>query len=303
MVLCLAASLAVGVGSLPGGPPSAFAQGTNLAKDHVRAGLAYAERGKWEDALREFEEAYALEPSPSTLFDIAQARAQLKRYATASEAYRTLLRDPNSLSASQLRIAKEGLAASEIRIARLVVTDVRPDDVVRVDGTARDAKGPIELDPGAHTVEVVRAGETRESKLAFAEGVRRQVSVDALGSAGPAANDAGPRSPDLPPPPPARDASPTWAWVLGGGGLAVLGTGAVLGGISLSQRADLTDGCGRTQSCEPGAVDDVRTKMVVADVMIGVGLVATVAAAVILLVSSSNASTTQAARAPHPSYW
>src|SRR5688500_16882954 len=31
---------------------------TVQARDHVRAGLAYAERGKWEEALREFEEAY-----------------------------------------------------------------------------------------------------------------------------------------------------------------------------------------------------------------------------------------------------
>src|SRR5688572_321094 len=95
MCLCAFALLALPVDAAaqPRGSPS-------QARDHVREGMAYAERGKWEDALREFEEAYALEPQPLRLFDVAQARFKTKRFRAAADAYAKLV-DAPSLSPEQ----------------------------------------------------------------------------------------------------------------------------------------------------------------------------------------------------------
>ncbi len=71
---------------------------------------------------------------------------------------------------------------------------------------------------------------------------------------------------------------PPMAWAMG-----AVGAGAIAGGVYFwirgrGERADLYATCGTTGQCSPGAVQSARSKLVIGDVGVGVGLAAVVAA-------------------------
>ena len=80
-----------------------------------------------------------------------------------------------------------------------------------------------------------------------------------------------PASPE-PAPPPAERPVPAAVWVLGGVGVAALASFAGFAVAGASQRDDLKSSC--EPLCASGDVSKVRTKLVVADVSLGVGIVA-----------------------------
>ena len=275
-------------------------QAATQAKDHVRAGLAYAERGKWDEALREFEEGYALDPQLTTLFDVAQSRLQTKRYRGAADAYRRLLGSRAALSAAQLNAANQGLAMSNAHVGHLELRGVEPGDVVEVDGAAVDPKRPVDVDPGPHQVVAVRGGTRMPARaVTVPDGQRVVVTVVDRSAPDPAVtvtSDTTPAPPTAPPPPPSTSTStstssedrPVTGFVIGGLGLAAVGVGAVLGITALSKHGDLAGGCGTTKTCAQDDVDSARTRMAVADVTVGVGLVATAIGAYLVLTRPSS---------------
>lgn len=73
-------------------------------------------------------------------------------------------------------------------------------------------------------------------------------------------------------------------WVLGGIGLAGLTVFGVFGGLALSEKSDAKETC--APSCSDSAVSSIRTKLIVADVSLAVGI-ASLGAAVVLGVVSA----------------
>jgi hypothetical protein len=252
------------------------------ARDHVRAGLAYAERDKWEDALREFEEAYALEPQPLRLYDVAQARLKTRRFRAARDAFAQLL-DSAGLSADQRERARAGLASSNEHIARLRISidGGRPDDSVTLDGTAATPGKPTDVDPGRHVVRLIRDGQPiGQRALEVSDGADVTVSVGRTPDLHPEGADRGP--------PRAKAAEPEGGisplfFVLGGGALVAAGIGTYFELRGLNRWSDLRDGCGRTKTCPPGEVDTARRNVLVGDLLIGVAIVAATAAVYVLV--------------------
>lgn len=68
-------------------------------------------------------------------------------------------------------------------------------------------------------------------------------------------------------------AIPVLPMVFAGVGLAALGSFAYFGITGREEASDLASGCGRTKSCAQSQVDPVRTKLIVADVSLGVSLI------------------------------
>lgn len=276
----------------------ASAQTTVQARDHVRAGLAYAERGKWEDALREFEEAYALDPQPLNLYDVAQARLKTRRFRAASEAFARLVESPG-LSQVQRDRAREGVATAREHVGKVRVSSPagRPTDTLTVDGAAVRVDESIEVDPGRHVVRVVREGETfGERTIDVADGAHVRVTI-----AAPQGRDA----PEVAPTRPTHDAPsergsslPTLGLVLAGASVVALGVGTFFEIRGLNDWSDLKDGCGQTKTCAPGAVDDARTTLLVGDIGIGIGIAAAVAAAYVFVFRPGETSSTGAAARP-----
>ena len=71
---------------------------------------------------------------------------------------------------------------------------------------------------------------------------------------------------------------PTGAWILGGVGAAGLTTGAALWAVGRGERSTLYATCGITHACDESAIGRARTKLLVGDIVFGVGLAAVGAA-------------------------
>jgi hypothetical protein len=149
------------------------------------------------------------------------------------------------------------------------VTDVK----VTLDGelVAERLDGkPIAVDPGEHTFTFEHAGQTVEEKVLIRTGEKnRPLNVKLKGGAEPPPPPGGTTAP-----PPVTDdggGSLVPALVAGGIGVVALGSFAFFG---LSGKSAVDD----LQSCKPRCaesdVDSARTKLIVADISLAVGVVA-----------------------------
>lgn len=82
---------------------TAFAQGSApdaetiaRARNHFNAGTAYYDDGRYDDAAREFAEAYRLTGHPDVLFNLASSYDRLERRDDAIEHYRKYLDEAES---------------------------------------------------------------------------------------------------------------------------------------------------------------------------------------------------------------
>ncbi|XYI03713.1 hypothetical protein ACMHYB_29695 [Sorangium sp. So ce1128] len=99
---------------------------------------------------------------------------------------------------------------------------------------------------------------------------------------------AAPAEPPAPPAPPAEPAVPPLAWAAGGVGVAGLGVFAVVGALSLDAEAELRATC--APRCPGDDVRAIRVQHAVADIGLGVGVVALGAAAWLYLTRPAAAT-------------
>jgi hypothetical protein len=153
----------------------------------------------------------------------------------------------------------------------IVIAVVQPDgkDVlgarVSVDGTPVTADGrAIELDPGEHRVHVEARSEAAvEQRVTVHEGERaRRLSI-VVGSARPPLLRSGP---------------PTVSWILGGVAVLSLASFGTFAALGKSDENELGRTCG--DRCSDDQVAGVQRSYVVADVSLGVAVVAAGAAIV-----------------------
>lgn len=247
---------------------------TNAASDHHRAGVAYAKEGRWDDAVRELDEAYKLDPTPLRLYDVAQACLQARQYLKARDAYGRVENDA-ALGPEQRERARAGRATASANVAhvRATVTNATAADVVTIDGTPATESGR-EVDPGKHVVRLMRDyALLAEKTLDVAPGAD---AVAAL--AGPA-----------PPAPVGEErgsGKKTVAWVLLGVGVPAMITGGVLALVGNNQYRKLKDSC--APSCN-GEDRDWRTVTLAGDITLIAGAVLTGVAVFLFVTGSGDA--------------
>jgi hypothetical protein len=177
-----------------------------------------------------------------------------------------------------------------------------------VDGEARALDGQaLSLDPGRHAVRFEMTGcESAEQLVLLAEGEKNRAIVGTLRCGGPTppSSSAPPPSPTSSPASsaaetpatssvPSATPSRTLPLVLAGVGIVGLAGFAYFG---LQGRADIDDvrSTGCAPSCDRDAVMHARTKLLVADVLGGVGLVSLGAAAWLFFSGSAPAPSKRA---------
>jgi len=164
------------------------------------------------------------------------------------------------------------------------------DANVTIDGKMRDRneRGPIEQNPGPHVIRWEREGfEPFEMRVSLRPQEKNRSLIATLSSSAaisaPAARVSSPT--------PSASSWPPAAYLLGGAGLVALGAFGYLG-LSAKRDSDSLYGtC--APGCEHGDVQALKTKLLVADVALGVG-VASLAAATWLILTRQKSAPKQA---------
>lgn len=177
--LALALVLAIGSSAAAQSPSEAA-----LARQAFRDGVVASRQERWSDAVELFQRSFELSPRPLTMMNLAGALAQTDRLVEAAEAYRSFLTMSRTGTAARLSDEAEAqLRELEGRIprVRLRVLGMQETDIVRLDEydvspAAIDL--PLPVDPGAHTVTLVRGDAERSIPFTSAEGVAQEIVLD-----------------------------------------------------------------------------------------------------------------------------
>ncbi len=148
------------------------------------------------------------------------------------------------------------------------LTDVK----VTVDGQPfldkLDGK-PVALDPGEHILHYEAAGVAlADDRVVMHAGEKNRQVMVRIGAPAPAPTPATPEGP-------AKSSSggiPTAAIVVGAIGVVAIGSFAFFGITGKSEISELRNTC--APNCEQSRVDSARSKLIVADISLGVGVVA-----------------------------
>jgi hypothetical protein len=286
---------------------TASAQGDARARAEApfKEGVALHDRGKDVDALKKFEEAYAIYPSPNILFNVARMEQVTGNAADALKHYRQCLKD-SQLTAENRAAAQEHVKALEKNFGRISV-DAPAGSKVSADGAApEDASEPMVVAPGRHKIEVTNGSkkETRDVEVGAGELAVVKFTFAASSAAplvtapapAPSTTSAPLTNPgDYPSPPPEKTFWTTGhivglsAAVVGLAGIGI-GAGFLAGAGSAKDKLDaLKQGDPSNTACQnpsnPGCaerrdLEDTR----VSDTNLGIGLVT---AGAVLVVSGA----------------
>jgi hypothetical protein len=206
--------------------------------------------------------------------DLAAARALLLK-CVAATCPSVVVNDCSTwLAQVEARIPTIVLAARDASGHDLLRVRVRLDDKVlttALDGTS------VAVNPGPHTFLFEgESGAVGEASIIAREGEKDRI-VSATLSPPPAPSSA------------PRAALPVGALIVGGVGVAAIGTFAGFGVWGENARSVLVDGCGKTHACTASEVDAAETKLIVADVSLAVGVVALGSATYLWLVHRRTA--------------
>lgn len=148
----------------------------------------------------------------------------------------------------------------------------------------------VEIDPGDHVFRYELPGaEPIEQTISIAEG-EREKKVSVLFDRNAAQEAA------KPPPPPSGGGPPVLSFVFGGVGIVGLGLFSTFAILGLSERNELRDSC--APMCTEDQVSSVKTKLLVADISLGVGVAAIGAAAIFLITAPEAPKEKTSARRP-----
>jgi hypothetical protein len=154
---------------------------------------------------------------------------------------------------------------------------------VTVDGQTWTMGRPEPIDPGVHVVAAEGpAGDRREAKFLVVDGERSRVvaleipRVPATVPAGPATREPERMSTGI----------PMGAWIVGGAGVAALGTSLYFAALTSGDLDTLRRTC--APGCTPDQTQTGRTHALLTDLFLGVGSAAVAGAVVWALVSRSD---------------
>ncbi len=177
-------------------------------------------------------------------------------------------RDPKGQSIADVKVTMDGTEVLQTKL----------------DGTA------VQVDPGNHAFHFELAdGTSGDQQVLVLEGEKARVITYTV--AGAAAGPAQP--PQNPPEQPSSGGSKTLAYVVGGVGVASLAVGIIVGALGSSQASSdknpaPPNGNGCAPNCSDSEVSSIKTKLIISDIFIPVGIVGIGAGIVLYLVSGNG---------------
>ncbi|MFT3695086.1 MAG: hypothetical protein QM831_18255 [Kofleriaceae bacterium] len=207
-----------------------------------------------------FEASYRADPQLGVLLNLANCHEAIGRTGVAWAEFREGIEMAARKTDPREDYARRRAAALEAHLVRLHVdVDATPGLVIHrndVDVTSLVAQDVV-VDPGSYTIEATAPGYRAWSTSIDVrrEGATETVHVPALEAAPVAAPPPKPAPPPHPVMTMRRETSPlrTWAFVVGGVGLGVVGTGLGLGAYAWSEWSGTRDPsvCDHSNICSP----------------------------------------------------
>jgi hypothetical protein len=149
--------------------PTAHAQKSakERAQELLVEGVGLYEGGDRVGAVKKFEEAYGVFPSPKILYNLGRAYRDVGRNAQAHQSLSRFLREVQSVAQDRRTEVEEWLADLEKLVGLLVIATDVSAVTITVDGTVVGTTplgGPIAVAPGVHTVAARRDGTELDSQ-------------------------------------------------------------------------------------------------------------------------------------------
>ncbi len=264
------------------------------ADEQFRKGRDEQDRGNCQKALEHFRESHALKPGRGTLLNMGLCEKKLGQLAKAMQHFDELL--PQLTAGDERRqIVRDNLAELKPKVPYLRVVlkaDSPAGTVVTYDNAELEPTmigTDMPVDPGKHVVVVEAPGlPNRKYDIVMEEGKRQTLQIE------PGILPAQP--PPLVPEDSSRNTKRTVGFVVGGVGVAGLITGAITGGLALSDHSAAEEACPSRKGCGSDAIDIAnrgQTLSIVNTVALAVGVVG-VAVAIPLIVMNGKAKSTSA---------
>lgn len=291
------------------------------AKRDAKAGYVQGREafvaGDYDAALAAFQGSYGAVASPNTRLMIARSLTQLHRYAEACRVYEETLEeaeasgDPKWKKAARAALEEQtelltrvGLLQVRIGGDHLVTLTVNghvvPEDQWERPIPVEPGRVEVAIDDGAgrHANKVVDVslGEQAEVHIALPRPREAMASAEPANAPAEESNTGGPG--------PLGWSGDTWrtaGWVATGVGAVGIGLFAVFGAMSQSTYDDLNRSCPTHMDCDPSLAGDIDTgasQQTIANVSLGIGLVAVAAGATALVIGFSHDGDTQVALGP-----
>jgi len=266
------------------------------ADELFRQGRALATAQDYAHACPKFSESLRLDPAAGTLLNLADCEEQIGRLASAWAHFKEL-GDELPRTDERQEVALERARILERRLPHLTVElsfATAPEATVKCDDVelGRGSLGvALPVDPGEHTVVVSQPGRTLQPVVfTLAEGQSR-VLVVGPGEAIPVEGDGSA---------PAGAGKRTAGWIVGGVGVAALATGTYFGIRALEDRSDSNAHCDGSLCADPAgaqAYQDAKGEARVADVGLGIGVIAVAVGSYLLFTTRDAGSPAAAAPA------
>jgi hypothetical protein len=269
--------------------------------------------GDYAHACPKLEASRRLEPGLGTTLNLGDCYEKVGRTASAWAEFKgAAAQAQREGDALRKATALERAAALEPRLSRLQINVADPNVSVSRNGEALSAGvlgSAIPVDPGTYQLEAHAPG-----KRAWAQSVQVAGDASIVDVTVPPLVDE-PRAAEVPPPGPAPSplsepapaaasshAEQTWAWVLGGVGVAAVATGATFAVLASSNWSKAKDQCqDYPYECTPSAVshaDTASTQASVASVAFILGGAALGTSAVLFLISPNEKTGPELAISP-----
>lgn len=280
---------ALALGLLIAGPASADLTPKEEAKrtQLFKEGRSAFDDGKWQEAADKFRAVVEMRSAPKALIALAASEAKLGHLSESKRLYERARED--AVAAKLPKDADEAAARLRELLPRVPRIAVKvpsgvSDAAILIDGKPAEIQfGDADVDPGDHTVTVTAPGRKDFSEVVtVAEGERKEVQV---------ALDPLQAEPPPPPPDTGRGAPPVGAIILGGVGVGAGVAGAVLWGLARSAESEIEEKCGGLKQCPASLKPDAEaaaTKIIVGDILVGVGGAAIIGGAIWWLASGGK---------------
>ena len=303
-------------------PARAQAPDTVTAQALFDDAKALMKEGRYAEACAKFASSHRIDPKAGTVLNLAhcyeqtgQTASAWARYVEAAElAMRAQQRERQEYARERARVLAQQLARLTIRYVgaeKLPAGAIVHRDGVTVDRTVLGTAVPI--DPGEHTLEVVRDDKpVWSTHVTVAPSTSIEVVIPAASVERSAAGDAPveqppivkpvPVKPEPVPPPGETDQGSTWsgrktaAVVLAGVGVVGLGVGTVFGLKAMSNWSDAKDKC-TPDGCPDDAIEqgrDVKTDGAISTVGFVAGGAALVGAGILWFTAPRSTHPAQA---------